>query len=205
MALSTRATTALSEGRIEESVDLSRKAAIAEPLTIVYRYNLAVALFFSGRIEEAKQVNLEVLELSPDFASDIAARAMILQHDFEHALALIQRWPDGPLRQECLALAYYGLDRMAEGDDSLASLIRSAGTDDPQRIVEVYAYRGDDASALHWLDSATALFRDARTRQHATLWPWMLRFSPFVASLHGTPQWSAWIDALDAESPPTGK
>ncbi|HEX5122343.1 MAG TPA: winged helix-turn-helix domain-containing protein [Rhodanobacteraceae bacterium] len=196
MALSERATNALSEGRAEEGVELSRKASAAEPLATVYRYNLSVALFLAGRIHEAKDINLETLELSPGFDSDIAAEALILEGDFEPALALIQRWPDGPLRQECLALAYYGLHRIREADDSLASLILSAGTSDPLRIVEVYAYRGDMAAAFHWLDIGTALFRDTRAMARAHVWPWMLRLSPFAASLRGTPQWNAWLKTL---------
>ena len=203
MALSMQASDALSEGRVGEGVELSRKAAAAEPLASVYRYNLAVALFLAGRIDEAKEVNLEAIELSPDFSADIAARALILEDDFEQALALIERWPDGPVRQECLALAYYGLHRIAEADDALAALIRSAGTSDPLRIVEVYAYRGDETAALQWLDTGTAFFHDPRAARHAGVWPWMLRLSPFVASLRDSPQWNAWLATLKAPATAT--
>lgn len=197
IALSARSSNALAEGHVDEGLALARKAVAAEPLALNYRYNLASALFFAGRFEEAKQVNLEALELSPEYESDIAAMSMILERKFDDALALIERWPDGPERQECLALAYFGLHRNAEADDALVTLIRTAGTSDPLRIVEVYAYRGEEDAALRWLDSGTALLRDAHTRHPESILPWMLRLSPFAAPLHGTPQWNAWVATLN--------
>jgi DNA-binding winged helix-turn-helix (wHTH) protein/Flp pilus assembly protein TadD len=201
MVLGVRASNALSEGHVEEAIELSRKAVDAEPFATVYRYNLAVALFLGGRVDEGKEVNLELLELSPGFESDIAAMAMILERQFEPALQLIERWPDGPLREECLALAYYGLNRTDEADQSLAALVHSAGMSDPLRIVEVYAYRDDDAAAFRWLDTGTALLRDATATRHAREQPWMLRLSPFAAALHGKPQWGAWLKTLKVSKP----
>jgi DNA-binding winged helix-turn-helix (wHTH) protein/tetratricopeptide (TPR) repeat protein len=198
IALSMRSFDALRDGRVEEAVVLARKAVAAEPLALNYRYNLAVALFFADHVDEAKTANLEALEMSPRFASEIAAMAMILEHDFDTALTLIRGWPDGPSREECLALAYFGLHRFAESDDSLASLIRSAATSDPLRIVEVYAYRGDEAAAFHWLDVGAALNRAARANEHFGVAPWMLRLSPFAAPLRGTPQWNAWLETVNA-------
>jgi Flp pilus assembly protein TadD len=196
ITLSMRSFDALRDGRVEEAVTLARKAVAAEPLALSYRYNLAVALFFAGRIGEAKAANLDALELNPGFDSDIAAMALILERDFDAALALIRQWPDGPSRQECLALAYYGLGRIAESDDALAALIRSAAMSDPLRIVEVHAYRGDNAAAFHWLEAGTALFRDVPADERTAVTPWMLRLSPFAARLRGAPQWNAWLKAL---------
>jgi hypothetical protein len=40
---------------------------------------------------------------------------------------------------------------------------------------------------------------DARDAMgHASVWPWMLRLSPFAASLRGTPRWNAWLRTLNA-------
>ena len=66
------------------------------------------------------------------------------------------------------------------------------------RIVEVYAYRGDEAAAFHWLDIGAALLHDTHANERTGVSPWMLRLSPFAAPLRGTPQWNAWLATLNA-------
>jgi len=196
LVLGNASTEALVEGRIEEGVDLARRAAAAEPLSPIYRYNLAGALLVAGRWEEAKAVNLELLDADPRSSTEIAGQVLVLQGAFEEALALASAWPNGAEKQEIEALAYYGQHRGPEADAALASLIATVRDSDPLRIVEVYAYRGEPERAFDWLSAATAwLKRGNLPHPSPCLVPWVLRLSPFVASLHDDARWRDWVKA----------
>jgi DNA-binding winged helix-turn-helix (wHTH) protein len=191
LLLSDASSDALSQGRFEESIALARRAVAIEPLALAYRYNLASALFLAGRYGEAKQVNLDLVELDPSAWTDIAGQVLVLEGQFEKALALVRASPDGVAKFQIESLAYEGLHRRAEADAALAGLIDVARDRDPLRIVEVYAYRGDTDAALSWLATGTDWFRhNNRLLASPGLMPWALRMSPFVASLRDSPQWS---------------
>jgi tetratricopeptide (TPR) repeat protein len=193
LVLAVDSSDALADGRLDEGVALARRAAAAEPLSSVYRYNLAAALFLAGRFEEAKQVNLAEVNIDPHALTDVAAEVLILDERFDEALALAAAWPDGAARDETEALAYYGLHRTDAADAALARLIEDARDSDPLRIVEVYAYRGETDRALGWLAIGADWYRRGiQPCPGSCLVPWSLRLSPFTASLHDDARWRSW-------------
>jgi DNA-binding winged helix-turn-helix (wHTH) protein/Flp pilus assembly protein TadD len=197
LLLSYASSDALSAGRLDEGVALARRAVAVEPLTLPYRYNLASALFLAGRYDEAKQVNLDLLELDPSEWADIAGQVLVLEGQFEQALTLVKDWPDGIAKFQIESFAYHGLHRHAEADAALAKLIDVARDRDPLRIVEVYAYRGDTDAAFGWLSAGADWFRDgSRLPANRGLMPWGLSMSPFVASLRGSPRWVELVAKL---------
>jgi DNA-binding winged helix-turn-helix (wHTH) protein/Tfp pilus assembly protein PilF len=197
LLLSNASSKALSEGRFDEGVELARRAAAIEPLALSYRYNLASALFVAGRYEEAKQVNLELLELDPSAWADIAGQVLVLEGRFEQALALVKDWPDDIAKFEIQALAYHGLHERAKADTALAALIRAARERDPLRIVEVYAYRGDTDAAFGWLAGSAEWFHGgSHLPPSPGLMPWGFSTSPFVASLRGSSKWAEVVGKL---------
>lgn len=196
--LTMRSSEARSRGQLEESIKLARRAVEAEPLSLVYRYNLAFALFLAGRYEEAKRINLEVLEVSPTFRAEIAAQSMILQGDPEGALRLAETWPETAERREMIALAHYALRNTAEADNALAELLQKDRDGDPLRIVEVYAFRSEASEAFRWLDVSTQVFGGERALVTAGRTPDEMRFSPFLEKLRGDPRWQTWESTLPA-------
>lgn len=199
IAFSTRSERALDEGRLDESIEFARYAAMAEPLTLVYRYNLAWTLFLAGHFEEAKQTNLEVLEMNPAFKADVAAQAMILLGQCDEALQIASLWPESPERRETIALAYYAMHHFTEADEALARLVRADETNDPLRVAEVYAFRGESDEAFRWLDKSSEVFRDPHRRVVAGVSPETIRFSPFLRSLRQEAQWERWSASMFAK------
>jgi tetratricopeptide (TPR) repeat protein len=193
--LSDEASVALAEGRLEEAVDFSRRAAVAAPVSVALRYNLAFALFVAGRYDEAREVNLSLADVDASYLTDIAAQALVMQRRFDDALALVSTWPQGAGRQEIEALAYRGLNRNAEANLALDNMIEGFRDSDPLRIVEVYAYRGDTDRAFEWLARGTDWISSGRLPgPFGGMMPWALRLSPFVASLRSDPRWIEWMN-----------
>ena len=191
--LSDEASVALAEGRLEDAVDFSRRAAVAAPVSVALRYNLAFALFVTGRYDEAREINLSLADVDVNYSTDIAAQALIMQKRFDEALALASTWPQGAGRQEIEALAYRGLNRNAEANLALDKMIEGFRDSDPLRIVEVYAYRGDSDRAFEWLTRGTDWISSGRLPgPFGGMMPWALRLSPFVASLRSDPRWIKW-------------
>ena len=55
-----------------------------------------------------------------------------------------------------LAIAYLALGRKAQSDAALAEMLKTQASDSAFEIAEVYAFRGDNESALKRLDRAYA-------------------------------------------------
>jgi tetratricopeptide (TPR) repeat protein len=173
-------------------VELARRAALAEPLAWVHRYNLALALYLAGRYDDAERANREAQELSAAGPGEIAAKVMIQQRRYDEALALAASWPDGPARRQVVALVHVASGRTRDADAALHALIEIARQRDPLRIAEVYAFRGDHDRAFEWLEVGSRTVDKGAARLHARTAPWMMRHSPFVAPLRGDPRWQEW-------------
>lgn len=198
VALSARAFELQQAGRLDEGVEFARRAALAEPLAAVYRFNLASALYIAGRYDEATRVNREAQELSPGGPADIVAKVLIQQRRYDEALALAASWPDGPARRQVVALAHAAAGRTREADAATRALIESAGERDPLRIAEVYAFRRDGDRAFEWLERGSRAVVHGPARLTARIVPWMLKYSPFVAPIQADPRWEAWAASIGA-------
>lgn len=194
LVLSFLAGTAASNGRFDRAIELQRQAVARDPLSVLNHGNLLSFLYFAGQIEAAKAERLKLRELSPTHERQLGALVLILDRQFDQVLDLIEDWPQGEDRAQCLALAYQGLRRQADADAALAKLIGTSRTSDPFRIAEVYAYRGEADESFKWLLAATAKYRDEGwLRSVRQLWT--MRSSPFLRSLHADARWGAWVAA----------
>jgi DNA-binding winged helix-turn-helix (wHTH) protein/tetratricopeptide (TPR) repeat protein len=196
MLLALGAGDALIEGHFDEAVQLWQRAVTAAPLNLSFRYNLASALYLTGRFEEALQVMQELLEMDAHYRALPLANIWILRGRYQDAARLAEGWADGPDKWQSLALAYFGMGATTESDRALATLIREAGTAEPLRIVEVYAYRHDVDRALEWLKGVTVESYRTGGGRTPGLSPSLIRLSPFVTSLRGDPRWERWLASL---------
>ncbi|HEX7116120.1 MAG TPA: winged helix-turn-helix domain-containing protein [Steroidobacter sp.] len=181
------ASDAAAQDRLDEAIDLQRRAIAADPLSPDTHRALAGLLYLAGRFEEARTEWLQVLEISPAPPPEDFGLALIQLGRFDEALALIETLPAGAARTQELALVCYALGRKAEADRALKELV--AGGHDPFLIAEVYAYRGEVDAAFEWLEA------DARAPARAGplgIPHWVKRRSPFLAPLHSDRRWSAW-------------
>jgi len=184
---------AAQDGRFDEAIKLQRRVVTADPLSVINRSNLGRLLFLAGRFDEVKAEWIKVLELDPTRPADIVAFVLILNRQFDEALGLVQGWPDSEDRTQCLALVYHSLGRKADADAALETLTKSSGTNDPFRLAEVYAYRGEIDEAFNWLQTVTEWYRDKTYLRAGPRQPWVMRLSPFLKPLHTDARWDAWV------------
>jgi Tfp pilus assembly protein PilF len=203
MVLSGLAGDALAEGRPNDAIAFQRRAVLRDPMNLVARANLGTILYFAGRPDEAAAELRTVLQFTgtpdaawqnPDSPASAAAislaKVLIVTRRFDEALTLIQSWPMGQYRDQCLALVYHALGNIGESNAALERLATSQTTE-PHWVAEAYAQRGEVDQAFRWIASAAARSRESGDPVH--LWRLDIRYSPFVASLHRDRRWKAWL------------
>ncbi|HEY7378820.1 MAG TPA: winged helix-turn-helix domain-containing protein [Steroidobacteraceae bacterium] len=183
---------AAEEGRLDDAIELLRSGLASDPLSMMYRTQLAWVLYLAGRIEEAKAEFLQAEKIVPTQARQGLGQLLIGTGEFNGAIELLRNEPDSAARAQCLALAYHGLGQKARAEDALAALIESYGDSDPILIAEVYAFRGQADQAFKWLQKHDEKYKDHVNVGNPKI-PWILNRSPFFKSLHSDARWDAWL------------
>jgi tetratricopeptide (TPR) repeat protein len=181
------ASAAAADDRLDEAIELQRRAVAADPLSAASRNELASFLYIAGRFEEARTEWLKALEINPVPPPEDLGRALIQTGRFDEALAVIENMPEGAVRTQQLALVYHALGRKTEADTALQDLI--AISRDPFLMAEVCAYRGEIDAAFEWLQLDDRQNENTRPFQFPH---WLKRKSPFLKSLQSDARWSAW-------------
>jgi DNA-binding winged helix-turn-helix (wHTH) protein/Tfp pilus assembly protein PilF len=192
--------------RTEEQIELQRRALAVDPLSAQGRENLGVFLVADGRWDEAIGEFRKALELSPAslrLHGDIT-KVQILQRRLDDARLTVERVPEGPLRDQCLALFYYAVGHT----DAAAALSRliahaeAAGSDAALKlaVAEVYAFQKRDDLAFEWLARV-----DRQTHDDRAVTPgwWMrqeVRLSPFLKTLQTDPRWPMLLASAEARA-----
>jgi DNA-binding winged helix-turn-helix (wHTH) protein/tetratricopeptide (TPR) repeat protein len=198
LVLSVQASLAEGEGRFEEAIDVQRRALLADPLSIANRRNLAVSQYLAGRLDECRQTLLELQEIDPVSVNPggLLSQLLVLERQYESALAVARQTDEEQDRLHSLALAYAGMGRAAQADAALREMIGSSRVPDPIRVAEVYAYRGQRDNAFQWLRAAASASAQGQCAQDGC-WPLeMAARSPFLASLRADPRWEAWAESM---------
>jgi serine/threonine-protein kinase len=208
LVLGMKLSKAISDGRMEEAVEMQRRVVAADPLSATNRGNLGGLLMMLGRLPEAQAELERGLELSPTSISmkENVADVLILQGRPDEALKVISRIPDSYGRDQRLALIYFAQGAVSEADAMLArltALAQKPETDDEVAaavavaIAEVYAARKDPDRAFAWLDKA----RLHAHGQPEALPGWVmhenLQVTPYLKPLHADPRWAGLLTALE--------
>ena len=124
-----------------------------DPLSVIAQSNLARALFYAGKLDEADAAARKAAELQPASASSRRWQTLIAAQrgDGETALREAQLEPDEGYRRFELALAQYVRGDRAAADAALADLIANGRDNLAYQIAEVYAVRGENDKAFEWL------------------------------------------------------
>ena len=161
LVLTVSAFKAIAAGKWHEAVSLQRRAVAVDPLSAPGHEYLAQYLGAIGEARAAEEEFRHARELSPMLANiDLhIARALVVQRRFDDALALIEKAPPGPRRDQGLALVYQGMGRKHPADEALARLTATAEAPGASPILgvfvaEAHAHRGNDVLALKWVDTA---------------------------------------------------
>lgn len=203
--LSWASTDAIGRGDIDGAIDNLRRAVEREPVSPLYRNNLAVFLLADGQLEEALKEYQWVLELAPDgqFGARIdIVRILVLQGRYAEAKAALAEIPEGKRRDHAQALLFNAPGERAEADAAFARLradpydgATEAEVHDTVQLAEAHAVRGDFDGALATLQAKLDRFAGSTPLHPDALWYLRheARLSPFLKPLHADPRWVAFL------------
>ena len=168
-------------GRLDEAVELGRRATHGDPLSPGNYHNWGVSLYYAGQYQEAKTAFEKALELFPDMEPPHAflGRVYLATLQPQQALAEVEKEKNPALRLFGLALSYHALGQKRESDASLAELIRQFSAVAGYQIAEVYAFRGETDKSFEVLEHSTALAQ--------------LKGDPLLKSLEGDSRYAALL------------
>ncbi len=186
---------AIARGDYQYAVELQSRAAERDPLNPIVRGNLSSSLARVGRYDEAARELQRAMELSPAHARNAVAegRLLILRGRYDEALDVVSGWPEGPDREQALALVYRALGRDDEADAEIARLQSREDWERARRLAEIHAQQNEIDEAFGWVavahevEKATALTPGSAKRA--------LDFvdSLFLRPLHGDPRWKKFL------------
>ncbi len=147
---------ALALGRPDRAIRLARRAAELDSQSATTRMNLALALFYGGRLKEAKESFAEVFALSPTRANahSLLAQVYLLESSPERALEELEKEGDEIWRLPTQAMVDQALGRTKESRDRLAEFVDKYREGNAYQIAQVNAYLGDTDEAFRWLEEA---------------------------------------------------
>ena len=176
-------------GRLDEAIDLCRRALEQDPLNAAAYFGLGSAQEFADRPAEAEAAFRKGLELAPQRSGtrDHLAVLLLAQGRGEEALSEAMREPEEWARLWALALVHRGLGHTEESDAALRELIEKHASSSAYQIAEVYGARREVGRAFEWLE-----------RAHAQRDPGLVstKSNPRFRSLHEDPRWDAFLKKM---------
>jgi TolB-like protein/Tfp pilus assembly protein PilF len=184
------------EGRLDEAINWYKKAATIDPLTTTWPSNMSNLLIKAGRLDEAEDAARKALDLRPEAipASRNLAVIFLLRGELGEALELIQSLPESAENTRVLTIIYHAMGRQDESDAALMSLTSNSGGDDPFLVAQAHAGRGEIEKAFEWLNKTNDSHHDKRG---VNIEFGVVKFDPFLESLHDDPRWDALLDKLE--------
>jgi len=169
-------------GRLDEAIELSRRATKLDPLNIPLHRNLAMYCIAAGQLDEAERVLRQVLQMGAAGLLTYTWLGVLAlaKGKPQEALALMSKEVSDIFRRVGLAVVHNTLGQLTESDTELMSLIDEHGKDSPYQIAEVYGATGDLDKTFEWLETAYTE-RDPGLSY--------LRVDPFLLGVHHDPRW----------------
>jgi serine/threonine protein kinase/Tfp pilus assembly protein PilF len=180
------------QGRVEKAIALYRRALEQDPLSAAANHSLALGLHAADRFAEAEAAYRAALELAPQRIATRAhlALALLARGRGEEALAEAMREPEEGYRLWAVAIVHHALGHGAESGVALRQLVDGHADHWSVQIADVHAAHGGVDAAFAWLERAYAK-RDVGLAH--------VRTSPRLRTLHGNPQWGAFLKKMGFE------
>jgi serine/threonine protein kinase/Tfp pilus assembly protein PilF len=179
-------------GQFDSKIRYLQQQVIDDPVDGFKLSHLVESLTNAGRFDEAIAASEKLIRLAPngsDYQFTIG-RALLLAGRTRDALAAMEKVPEEESRLFGLALVYWTAGRKAESDAAVAQLEKRFGADNPEDMVAVRAWRGENDAAFAWLD------RDyARGGVPSNNLPLIL-VDPLLRNLHGDPRFGVMVRKL---------
>jgi TolB-like protein/DNA-binding winged helix-turn-helix (wHTH) protein len=177
-------------GRLDEALQLQRRAVDLDPLNAHSWEGLGEIEFRGGKLDVAETDLKKAHELRPDdfLSSLFLSEVYVMQGRPQDALPLIERVGYDPIRTFLYAIAYHALGQRKESDAALSELITKYQASNPYQIAEIYAFRNQSDEAFEWLDRAYTKHDDNLI---------FTKVEPLLKSLHNDPRFAALLKKLN--------
>ncbi len=145
-----------SRGRLDDAIELRKRAIALDPLCSSCYVLLGSDLIEDGQYDDANAVLQKALALDPHQGFVHFGRGQILlaRGRPQEALVEMQQETNSWLKLTGEAIAYQALGRKQASEAALRELIARHGSDAAYQVGEVYAYRGEADKAMDWLERA---------------------------------------------------
>lgn len=190
---------AISRGDYQQAHELQSRAVELDPLNPIVRTNLSHSLARVGRYEEAARELQRAKELNPARAGLAVAEAqlLILRGRFDQALEVASRLPEGPDREQALALVYRALGRADEAEAEIAGLRRRDDRERARRLAEIHAQQDEIDEAFAWVAVAHAAEKRSALTPGGAERALDFADSPFLRPLHDDPRWKQYLWSVE--------
>ena len=167
-----------------------RKAAALDPLNGRVWSGLGGLLVTAGQMKEGREALNRSLEINPTQASAAAwlGFSLLVEGQPGAAFTEYQRSTSDVFRLMGTALTQHTLGQAAASQRALDALIAGYGPSGAYQVAIVYAWRGDHARALDWLERAYAQ-RDGGLM--------LLKLDPTMDKLRDDPRYLALMRKLN--------
>ncbi len=174
-------------GRLDESIELCRRAIALDPLNVHGHRYLGLYSKFAGLLEQAEVALMHALELNPMGGMTHAGlgEVYLVQGQFAAALAAFEKESHDGFRLLGLAVAYHALGRKTLSSAALEQLGEL-----PMHAylnAQANAYCGNVDLAFEWLERAYKQ-RNAGLCQ--------MKPQPLLHSLHSDPRWPLFLKKI---------
>jgi TolB-like protein len=179
----------VSMGRWDEAVKQVNAAIARDPLNQAAYGNLCLAQSRRGRLEEAEAAARRALEINPTgpFWHYILGDILLYRGLADAALAEFSMETVEAGRLGGATMAYFALGRKADSDVALAQMIK-VGAARPFNVARVYAFRGEAAEALKWLERAYAEKDSVLS---------IIKGDPAFKKIEGDPRYKAFLKKMN--------
>ena len=161
MVLQWRGVHQLAFGRIEDGIDMHRRAVDIDPLNLALRSQLCRALFLGGRYQEAIDIGVALTQADQDLsaAHQYVGDSYSQLGNHREAVSRLERavslTPDHPERIAALGYGYARAGRIAEARRQITLLLGSNnGAGRSYYLATVYAGLADTTRTFEWLNRA---------------------------------------------------
>lgn len=181
-------------GDFEGSVEQLRRVVILDPLYTTGHIWLSLSLIALHRLDDARAVVLQALEVNADrsILHMLLSKILLLEGNLDASLEEAQQEPDPFWRLFAHAASLHSLGRRDDADHALQALIDNYSDVAPFQIAEIHALRKEADEAFRWLERA----RVERDNGLVELF-----VSPFLASLHEDVRWPVFARTLGHRLP----
>jgi len=204
LVLNYAASRAMAAGDYDRASELQAKALEKNPLSAIAHGNRGYFLMSQGRFEDALAALDRADQLNPELKSGHeVARTFILAltSRSEEAAERARLWPDGPDRDQVLAMSNIAIGQTDAAESAMRRLMSRPGAGIALRMAETEAFRGDADAAFAWLGRITDRATEAERQRSWPSWEVMLRLSPSLRMLRDDRRWEAAIEALPDAQP----